>query len=360
MKPQKSVFLPALMLIVILSSGCGKSNSLQETSSSEASPTSLVSKVSPTSTSKRIIISATPTPIARVTSSPSPDGDLERPGHSLNKPETPTRMPTTIPTLPVENARLRFLDLLATNGACRLPCLWGITPGKSTYQEARALLEPLSSISDFTDFGPGPSAIDPYYTEDDLIIYTTIRFLTRSDDDIVNHVAFNGRAQKEMSGEHGERGVEDVFNSAFFGERLRLYMLPQILSEYGRPDSVLLLTLAKVPPSNREPGVNFNILLLYSDQGILVHYTTEMSVVSENVVGCPANAHVELELYPSGNGDSFFDLLTPTGWPAIIKNNYRPIEKATSMTLEEFYQTFRQPTDECLETPSYLWLVPER
>jgi len=37
----------------------------------------------------------------------------------------PTNTPTAISTLSVEQARAELLDLLATNGDCRLPCLWG-------------------------------------------------------------------------------------------------------------------------------------------------------------------------------------------------------------------------------------------
>jgi len=271
---------------------------------------------------------------------------------------TPSITPTVIPTLSLGDADLRLLDLLAGNGDCRLPCLWGIKPGESTYEEAKTILVPLSSISDFTAFAPGVGNITPYYTEGDLIIYTNVDFLINNN--IVTRVYFQGRALKEMSGENGVRGADNVFDSTFFGERLRLYMLPKILSEYGRPESVLLSTLGELPLSNRDPGVHFNILLLYPDQGILAHYTTEMRVVSKNVVGCPANAHVELELFPSGHSDSFFELLDPTYWPEKIKNDYKPLEEVTSLSIEGFYQTFRQATDECLETPAILWPVPEK
>jgi hypothetical protein len=91
-----------------------------------------------------------------------------------------------------------------------------------------------------------------------------------------------------------------------------------------------------------------------------VHYTTKMQVVGQTIVGCPANAHVELELYPSGSGDTFLDLLAPTGWTEFIKNGYKPLEEVTSMTIDDFYKIFLQPTDKCLETPAKTWPIPER
>ncbi len=216
-------------------------------------------------------------------------------------------------------------------------------------------MAPLSSISGLTTFEHGLGTIEPsYVVEGGLKIDFFVAFLAKNN--IVTHVSFEGRALKEMS---GERGVESVFDSTFFGEQLNRYMLPQILSEYDRPPSVLLSTLAEFPPWRYGQG-HFQILIVYPDQGILVHYTTEMRVVGENVVGCPANAHVELELFPSGNGDSFYELLAPTNWPETIHNNYKPLEEVTSLSLEEFYQTFRQPMDACLETPANLWPVPEK
>jgi hypothetical protein len=135
-------------------------------------------------------------------------------------------------------------------------------------------------------------------------------------------------------------------------------MLPQILSEYGRPSSAFLSTLAEPPPPDWGFAY-FYILLLYPDQGILVNYKTEIRVEKDNVLGCPSNSHIELELLPPGQGDSFLELISPS-WQETIRNNYKPLEEVTSMSLDEFYQTFRQPTDQCLVTPANLWPVPER
>jgi hypothetical protein len=85
-------------------------------------------------------------------------------------------------------------------------------------------------------------------------------------------------------------------------------------------------------------------------------------LVGKNVRGCMANAHVELELYPSGKRDSFAEYLAPTKWVGMwpVPNNlyWKPIENATTMTLDQFYETFRQPTEKCIETPANLWIMP--
>jgi len=47
-------------------------------------------------------------------------------------------------------------------------------------------------------------------------------------------------------------------------------------------------------------------------------------------------------------------------WPVPVDSPYwKPIEEATNMSLEEFYQAFREPTDKCIETSAKLWPTPE-
>lgn len=257
-----------------------------------------------------------------------------------------------IPTLSLDQARLEFLDLLANNGNCDLPCFWGITPGQSSFQEAIMILVPLTDISDFTHFEKGIGAIDPAYIEDGLTIHTNISFLTGSGNQTVSRLAFIARVLKKA-----DNGFTDVFDWPFFSEQLGYYMLPNILTEYGNPTTVMLSTMAKLP-STGVPG-GFKILLLYPDQGILINYTMQMQVAGENIMGCPSYSHIELDLYPSEQTTSFFNLLEPSGWLQIIQNTYKPIGEATAMSKEDFYQIFSQQTDKCILTPANLWPVPD-
>jgi len=346
MKTQKFICLVILLVIGVNAIGCAKpvgttiTGSREETSNLPA--TSAFLPTTPT-----ILSSATPT----FTLSPVPT--LTPLATHTAKP-SPSTTSMVIPALPIEDARLRLLDLLSNNGGCRLPCLWGITPGESTVQDSWAILAPLSSISDLSVFEPHLGTIDPIYdVGDGLELLFNVNLL--GSHDVVIRIPFSGRAVHELE---NDRGITSVFDSTFFGEKLNLYMLPQILSEYGRPSSVLLFTLAEVPSWRFGQGY-FRIALLYPEQGIFVHYTTEMSVEGENVVGCPSNAHVDLELTPSGSSDKFFELLAPTNWPQIL-DDYKSVDEVTSMTIEDFYQTFRQPTEECLKTPADLWQVPEK
>ncbi len=134
-------------------------------------------------------------------------------------------------------------------------------------------------------------------------------------------------------------------------------MLHQVLDAHGHPGSVLLTTWGKIPSPRYEQG-NFKLILLYPEQGIVVQYTTEMRVDGNNIVGCLDNAHIEMDLLPPGDADTFFEQLTPTDWQNRIAY-YKPLEEVTSMSIDDFYETFRQPTGECLITPADLWPIPE-
>jgi len=173
------------------------------------------------------------------------------------------------------------------------------------------------------------------------------------DNNSINHIAFSAEAHKPLA----QGGYEDVFNSKFFGEKVGAYTLPHVLTEQGVPSSVIIETAGG--PLTRGGKGGFNILLLYPDQGILVNYRTQMHLNGVNVRGCPANAYVQMELYPPGQPDSFFEGLKQTDWTVKMNVDYKPLEEVTSMSVQEFYDTFREPTDKCIETPAKLWPTPE-
>lgn len=273
---------------------------------------------------------------------------------SLAVSATSTVTPTLIPTLPMQEAQAKFLKLLSNNGGCELPCLWGIVPGESSYSGAQAILSPLGSVSDFTAFKAGLGSISPYLREGDLETYTTIDFIANSDRDTVNSIAFSAEAHRPFE----QGGYEDVFDSKFFGEKVSAYTLANVLTEQGIPSSVMIATFGG--PLTRGGTGGFDILLLYPDQGILVNYKTQMHLLEANVHGCPQNAYVRMELYPPGQPDSFFEGLKQTDWAVRMSLDYRRLEEVTSMSIQEFYETFREPTDKCIETPAKLWPVPEK
>ena len=323
---RKLVLLIALMVTSASLGGCATSHSWMGTPSATVTPT--------LASSATLVLTSTAFPTSTA---------------------IPSTTPTAVPALPVEEARARLLELLSDNGGCSLPCLWGITPGKSTYQEAETILRPLSSVSDHTSFIPGVGSLLPTYTEGDMELSVFLAYLF-THDGVVSMVAFKARETEQVMS-NNERISFPAFDSPSLAERAGYYMLPRLLSEQGIPTSVMIATEGG-PLRNMEVG-NFLIVLLYPDEGIWANYETQRHLIGSNVRGCPSpsNAHVELELFPSGNSGQFYELLGQTDW-AVKEGWYKPLEEVTSMSVEEFHQTFRQPTGGCIDTPAELWPEP--
>lgn len=269
---------------------------------------------------------------------------------------TITSLPTLtdIPTLPAEDARQRLLVLLANNNDCQLPCLWGITPGKRNYLEARHILMPLIGVADFAYFYPGIPAdsISPLYVEGSQRLYTQVTYSYNSDG-VIESIYFRALEEQLGQDEYGNLTKTPIFDSQTFLKRAEYYLLSHVLSEQGKPEAVL------VQASGLLIGGVMDIVLIYPSQGIWVDYT--MKIIRTNSISklaCPTNAYINMMLFPPGDPESFFSLLERTDW-TITKSGYIPLAEATSMTVEEFYKTFRNPTDKCIETPTNLWPTPE-
>lgn len=287
--------------------------------------------------------------------------DTKTPVPTLTLTPNSTNTLVAVPTLSMEDAHTRLLELLANNGDCRLPCLWGISPGKSNYQEGRVILLPLSSVAETVFFdSPYPgNAISLLYIEGDSRFNTSVSYLY-GNEGIVSRIAFRALEEKVATDSNGIwLGTTPIYGLPSFIKRVEYYSLAHLLSEQGLPAAVMVTSAA--PSANRRGSIVTEIAVLYPNQGISAQYTT---LVNEDEVGssiksCPINAHIEMDLYPAGNSDSFYTLLDETDW-GITKDSYKPIEEATSMSVEQFYETFRQPTDKCIETPTKLWPTPER
>ncbi len=93
----------------------------------------LIAIVGACSTRSQIVLTATPQ------SATFPNSTII----SSSSGNTDTPVSTFSPT----EASARLQDLLKTNAGCRLPCWWGITPGKTTWDEAEEYLKTFTTLS---------------------------------------------------------------------------------------------------------------------------------------------------------------------------------------------------------------------
>ena len=251
-------------------------------------------------------------------------------------------------------ARNTIRSLLRDNAGCQLPCLWKLTPGMSenNYKETpfvsmfRQSSNSVINVKDFTDGGslfllnigdlPKKEVIlfSTYLNENRLVQYSLSSYITEGD-----HVIFG----------------DENFNRDF-----NYYLLPQILSNYGRPNEIWVATWQLNPISKSEWNP-FTLVLYYKDLGFIIQYKSPAIKKSNDIIACPNEIQIDitvwnvkqetkLESIISKGGSSQFNL-NPNNM-----NYFRTIDKGTDYSLDQFYQTFKDPNNrECIKTPANLW-----
>lgn len=218
-------------------------------------------------------------------------------------------------------------ELLENNGGCKLPCWWGITPGKTTWAEARKFLESFSIYVGETGGVQVPLPAP----------YSNAKFM-----------------------DHGysiKNGIVEFIRIYNFNLAPNYY-LPKFLETYGQPSEIWIQTF-----SQEEIGQqNFTFDLLYLDKGILIEYGIATPIKDATVEGklknCLRGADSPF-IYlwsPENNKMSSQDVrqkFINTRWPPAEP---KPLFEATGMDIKTFYETFKNPnTNVCLETPKNLW-----
>jgi hypothetical protein len=278
------------------------------------------------------------------------------PAVTMTPIELPT--PTPLPTLPAEEAQKAILDLLEDNGGCRLPCWWGLTPGETSVQEAQTLVERFGAVSIITIFFDNVGGTHLRLTENDFLL------------DISANINYDLEIPKTIKGlkittqvnrELEEGGFEVVWENPLNAEFLQAYMLPQILTAYGPPSQVFVY--GNVAYGHASWPL-FELVLDYADRGFVIWYTVLMEREGDTYLGCMANVYTDLHLWDPDLDYTWAEGVTRTtggedseiDW---LNKHFLPLEEATSLTLDEFYEIFQNPENtSCLETPVEIWPGP--
>lgn len=255
-------------------------------------------------------------------------------------------------------------DFLKNNNDCNLPCLWNLTPGKTDK----------STLDNFTArFG---KLVTPdVYVDISNFEKVKVLFLDYRENNIIINVRFSASMNKDKSGiemlvldgyamqERGKKlnwlspDVSPVYGDASFNQAFTYYLLPQILSKYGRPSQVLLRPFTEDPQRPDIQWYPFSLVLLYPEQGIFIEYVSPRETIGSNYVGCPSKVSIRLAAWnPEPTLSLKYVVQAGSQINELNMDYFKPIEKATSMTLDEFYQTFKSPENtSCVETPQKLW-----
>ena len=281
-------------------------------------PNATMTQVSSVTTVPTAHSTSTTTPILTETSSPEP-----------------TIEPTwTLPaTVPVDDSFSEINELFRTNGGCRLPCWWGITPGQTKWEDARNILFPFAdNVADGQDK-------NGEFLAGLMTHYITSNGGTGFEQD---YIIKNGIVQ----------AIKIKLHHPIPGPKLK-----EMLSNYGIPDEVYLGGTYD-QPSEGPPWQSFWLFLYYAKRRIFVEYSQgfEPPQPPNGFLSiCFPESKIEYsELHIWGPEYSFEETL------ASIIQDYNPtrsLEDVTDLTDEELYKKFASSNDvPCIKTPAKNWL----
>lgn len=140
-------------------------------------------------------------------------------------------------------------------------------------------------------------------------------------------------------------GTSFVYDSPLYTQYFRYYTLPYLLSNYGKPENVY------IQYTNEYAFREYYITLDYTKSGWVAFLTMQLYEKTNESgdvwVGCPSEAFTTLHLWSPEDSE----MARTYGYASGSKGEIS-IEKATSLTLDEFYQLYKDPTyTKCLQTP---------
>lgn len=264
--------------------------------------------------------------------SPTPfSNDLAEATASLTHatlPKTPiptqSQTMTIVPALPPAEAEAKVLELLRNNGECRLPCFWGFVPN----QDDGEFLTFLMKIGN----------------EDGRLI------LARNDVFLEIQIALAGNSNAIYTKAYHNiaNRIEKIYSSSYYSEPFQYYSLSSLLTAYGLPEQVYVVLDTGI--ADMGLGVDLYLLSIeYPTNGWMAVFEMPLREEGGKFLGCPWESFVNLRVWSAGNdpSDPFIG-----GLGGDDKSYLFTIEEASSMTLEEFYQKFKDPSTACLETPA--------
>jgi hypothetical protein len=256
----------------------------------------------------------------------------------INTPIPPSQ--TLMPTIAPDQRQQYVLDLLKNNANCQLPCWWGFNPG----------------ITQWTDVNNFYSSIglDPEKNKNTFLykVHLNIQNINIATVYIINNgvivaISTGGVQSKDHKITLGEADYLEVFAN---------YLLPKILSDFGMPQEIWARTFPGAPEGGPIP---FYILLNYFKRGISIIYNGFIQDLGDHYSMCPQRAGIDLFIWSPEVSDPI--IVADLRDNAFIRQDdfsrFLQLYEATGWSIEEFYQTFKNPQNQlCLTTKPDIWL----
>ncbi len=238
---------------------------------------------------------------------------------------TPFPTWTPLPILSDSQAEAMLLEWLQGSPDCQLPCWAGITPGVTTWQEAK---QTLGAVLNFE----------------------AVHENARCDFGLCNLIEWQSRTDIDVFGYIASESNDIIYGITIHGyPPSPLMRLDRILDQYGLPDKAFLSVAAHDHPF-------FDLVLAYPNHQFIINYAWKAIISHDNVVSCIQEGSVFLIIEPVYEEwtDSFIENKV---FGSEHMDFFLPLDEATDMTINEFYDEFKSiDGTECITTPRQAWI----
>lgn len=301
-----------------------------------------------TSVPKNELITTTPSgsiSITNILSTPTIDLTTKTPTSSISPSLTFINTPTLItpsltprPTLEKNISEKVIGELIKDNGGCDLPCIWGIMPGKTIFDQGIEIISYLGWKGGFYNNG------STYYSSTRLLDSTNIHIGLYQEDKIISGISFQFTHQQYI-----------LLN--------QYYSINKLLLRFGAPSQIWINLATRAEVATPYPG--FDIYLYYEDLGILAKYPG-VAILHENQYQlCPTHPYAGAPNSVSTEGAVVLYLTEPQK-QHMPEDLVRPfdefgakmtIEKALGINSKIFYQQLLNPLNgqACFFTDRSVW-----
>jgi len=248
-------------------------------------------------------------------------------------PITPTQTPNPKPspsaTWTYPELSTHLLDLYENNAGCRLPCWWGIEPGKTTWETAQDVL------------GPATLGVNPPERAAGGTVYEVD---IQSENPEINHRHQTYTVERGVV-ESIEIGIYNLFPYAD---------LSYLFQSYGQPDEIWVETSRR---TQEQDETAFFLVVFYRKLGILgLYWDPTAKIENEAVNACLdfPNPGINMRLWAQNKETTFSEAVQSTA--LIVDKPLKPLQEVSALSVESYYlNVIVNGAPPCITTPLQLW-----
>lgn len=247
---------------------------------------------------------------------------------------------TSLPTFPADEGSTAFLEIFQATEECKFPCLGGIIPGETSWEQTLHYLFPYSQVTSPNQY---LNAACPNLGECNVL---TLGYLEQGE-----------ALDSEFVVALPENTVKQIWFRVFKDPLPDGLTLAGILNTYGPPNMVLMDTN---PYNTFEPGytegATIILLLSYPEYDFIIVYYREADMANNVYTNCEAGDEVQLFIFdPSIDLSTIESINSISERYSLYVSGWRPIAEVTGLTQESFFDLFRGTNPPCIISPVKNW-----